>query len=128
MEVIKMSLGYIFVKLDDGKYYQGAVLGDTEGDWFICFDEDEPPELVIDRKSYDDGISPGRIIEYIGLQAEIISKSRHFMGRVFKEDMKPAVAFFLKITAPPSVEWLKHHDAVYNERPDSEGTFWTFED
>lgn len=40
-----MSIGPTFVKAYDGYFYQDPIL---RGDgWFICFDEDEPPELVI---------------------------------------------------------------------------------
>jgi len=123
-----MSLGYIFVKFDDGKWYRGGALG--EEDWFICFDEDEPPELVIKKGAFKNGLTPEKIIEKIGLDADIAGKLKTFAGRCFTKDLKlePAVTVFLRIYSPPPEKWVKDYDKVYDKVPESEGTYFEFKD
>ncbi|MCK5601730.1 hypothetical protein KAR91_07680, partial [Candidatus Pacearchaeota archaeon] len=48
-----MSLVSTYVKTTDGKWYQSLVY--REEGWFICFDDDDPIELVIRKSS---GIKP----------------------------------------------------------------------
>jgi len=47
-----MSLVSTFVIADDGYFYDDPHIGEPGNpDWFICFDDDDPPELVIfDRR------------------------------------------------------------------------------
>jgi len=40
-----MSLVATYVQATDGKFYKGAVI--FEEGWFVCFDDDDPPELVV---------------------------------------------------------------------------------
>jgi hypothetical protein len=122
-----MSLGYIFIKCDDGKWYRGGALG--EEDWFLCFDEDEPPEIVIKKKAYEEGLTPQKVIEKVGLNADIAGKIKNFAGRCFTKtlELEPAIAVYLRIYAPPPAKWIKDYDKVCDKCPDCEGTFYNFE-
>ena len=43
-----MSLVPTWVLCDDRRMYRDAVLAAAaDGDWFICFDDNDPPELVM---------------------------------------------------------------------------------
>ena len=42
-----MSLVPTFVVMDNGCYYKNPIIYDLAGDWYICFDDEEPPEFVI---------------------------------------------------------------------------------
>jgi hypothetical protein len=73
-----MSLVSTYVVMADGKYYQNPVIYDETGDWFICFDDEEPPEFVIrtnvissSRKDREREIS--EILEKLGISAEIFN-------------------------------------------------------
>lgn len=46
-----MSLGPTLVRAADGLYYQDPVFEGTDAAgrrWFVCFDEDDPPELIVE--------------------------------------------------------------------------------
>ena len=119
-----MSKVPTFVKLNDGNYYKNPTLG--RNNWFICFDDDDPPELVIKMKMFEDGLTPKRIIDRIGLEAEVVSDITEYAGRCFEEDslrMEEAVAVFLKISEPPSTEWLRNHDGI-EENSRTEGVYY----
>ena len=126
-----MSLGYTFVKLDDGKWYRGASLG--EKDWFLCFDEDEPEEIVIKRKAFDKGLTFEKIIEKLGLNCDLMGKHhKSFMGRCFGMSnsnlkMHSAVARYARVYSPPSTKFLREYDEVYSVNPKREGTYIDFE-
>jgi len=125
-----MSLGYIYVKCDDGKYYRGGTLGTA--DWYICFDEDEDPELVIKKSKFESGLTPDAVIKLIGLDGKVISKKREFLGRCFGKDigqcpLEEAISVYLRINSPPPAKWIRDYDKVCPKFPDGEGTIWTFE-
>jgi hypothetical protein len=42
-----MSLGPIFIHCKDNRLYRGLTYWAEDGQWFICFDDDDPPEIVI---------------------------------------------------------------------------------
>lgn len=101
-----MSLVSTYVVMADGKYYQNPVIYDETGDWFICFDDEEPPEFVIrtnvissSRKDREKEILER--LEEIGISAEII-QSDPSGQRNFSLDSKmsfyaPAIRAFLKL-------------------------------
>jgi hypothetical protein len=43
-----MSFVPDFELADDGKWYQHAVIGEPKK-WYVCFDDEQPPELLIRR-------------------------------------------------------------------------------
>jgi hypothetical protein len=127
-----MSRGYTFVKADDNNFYRGALI--ERDDFFLCFDEDDPPELVIrinDRSEEELYKRAEEIIKELGIEASI-EKVKLYPGfeshRVFgkKNKMAPAYAVFLKITKPIPLSIITKHDGVYDGK--GEGTFECFED
>jgi hypothetical protein len=62
----------------DGKYYQNPVIYDETGDWFICFDDEDPVEFVI-RKNVISSSRKDREreilerLEVLGISAKIIN-------------------------------------------------------
>lgn len=62
-----MSLVSTWVLFQDGKFYQNPVLY-TE-DWFLCFDDEDPPELVIrvEKKKQRKSV-------YLEMTSEILGK------------------------------------------------------
>lgn len=47
-----MSLVSTWVEMDDGRWHQNPVLGQGKR-WFICYDDDDPIELVVQAQTYD---------------------------------------------------------------------------
>lgn len=43
-----MSLVPTYVQAVDGQFYKNPIL--SGNDWFLCFDDDDPPELVVEVK------------------------------------------------------------------------------
>jgi len=108
-----MSLGSHFVRAVDGKWYEQPVFQRPEV-WFLCFDEDEPPELVIrvlQAVPCDDWetINVARIIAntamLVTFRKEVPMRFRStYAGRMFatihdptRHVMFPAVSFFLSL-------------------------------
>ena len=50
-----MSLVSTYVRAVDGKFYRNPVLRGKG--WYLCFDDDEPPELVVLRGKHPPGFS-----------------------------------------------------------------------
>lgn len=105
-----MSLVPTWVRATDGKYYKDPVL--RERDWFLCFDDNEPPELVVKWKEGDDLPSFWRraetILKELGLQYRFLSKRPALHSRDFGNyrlrsgsiSLHYAGSVFLEITAP----------------------------
>lgn len=107
-----MSLGAIYVRLSDNKIYKDPILGDKENTWFIYFDEDEPPELVI-RKSLN--IMPEDLLKKLNINAQIIGNYQ-YSSRCFNSinNMNAAISVFLKSNNLYPAEYLIKYDKVYN--------------
>lgn len=91
-----MSLVPAFVKADDGRYYENPII---EGDdWFICWDDDDPVELVTTHPG-----QPQRLLEKLPFT---IKGRNHDFGvlRNFKGQMKSARAYWLEQTGPIPVK------------------------
>lgn len=114
-----MSLVSTYVLADDDQWYQEPVLGGD--DWFICFDDDDPPELVVKEGK---GINPYTLFEDIGLKAKVISKPS-YSGRLFDGNFHDAWAVFLKIKKPIPAQHIKEHDGLTTEMP-FQGTLYDF--
>lgn len=124
-----MSLGPTFVETQSGVWYKDPVI--RRPDWFICWDEDEPIELVIKRPgpTCDDIL---RNLAQAGWQLKRYSKRsgrahRCFTGN-FSDPMHPAEAFFLTQLNGPTddlLEGCEKADCLDRRgQPQREGTYY----
>lgn len=127
-----MSKVSTFVLMDDGQWYKNPVLGVGQ-DWYICFDDEEPPELVIDRKLWNSGLQFQQIKDLLNLDAFIHSKRpwvgahRCFTHNSNNMELKPAVSYHIIINSPPPAKWIIEHDGKSDQRPSCECTFYPFD-
>jgi hypothetical protein len=56
-----MSCASTYVKCQDGKYYKNLIYRDKRLNWFICFDDNDPVELVIKK-------NPGMMISRLSIK------------------------------------------------------------
>lgn len=88
-----MSLVPTYVKATDNYFYKDPTL---EGkDWFICFDDDDPPELVIAVKAK---LNPETLLNTLGIKYSNLRKG-HVAGRVFGKNwhFKTAQSYFFEL-------------------------------
>lgn len=103
-----MSLVSTYVYATDGKFYKNPVIK-GEG-WFICFDDDDPPELVVELSLYKkDGKEIfTKILQEQQLDFKIIQNTVNFGGSRYFSDttkdkyMKPACRMFFMLKGPIS--------------------------
>ena len=121
-----MSLVSTYIKTTDGKWYRNLVYR-GEG-WFICFDDDDPIELVIRKSS---GIKPEDIDLLKQFPKFRLSKPRS-SGRNFGGDwLFPAVAYFLCAESQlsfgnpfPAPRETDTYDKVFDEYPNTQGVYY----
>lgn len=94
-----MSLVPTYVRRTDGKWLKNPTVG-VQGSWFICWDDDDPPELVIAEDA--EITDPHALIRQYKLPFRLKGKSHgpgcqrdlYHDGR--KGTMKPARAYWLR--------------------------------
>ena len=129
-----MSTGPTYVKADDDNFYKSVHI--RGNDFFICFDEDDPPELVIKKKgrnAEDLERRAEQIIRELKIQATIKNgdkPSGHDSERCFNSEHPlqffPARAYFLDITKPIPQNIITKHEGLYKGK--GGGTFECFEE
>ncbi len=88
-----MSIGNLFVRANNGLYYQDPVFrGVTEkgNRWFVCFDEDDPPELVVELTHGPE--NPTQILKDLKIPNAGLSKGG-VSGRSFEGKSAQAIAY-----------------------------------
>jgi hypothetical protein len=95
-----MSLVPTYVQSTSGKWYKDPVI--RSDNWFVCWDDDEPIELVI----AEGGPSPEEVIAYLndrGWAVERYHKHQgRLLGRMFNGKMRPSAgAWWLKQESGP---------------------------
>ena len=75
-----MSLGYVWVKCADGKFYRDLTFRGP--DWFVCFDEDEPEEIVVKAPNRAPVREPATLLREMRFEFKRLSRPT-FSGRVF---------------------------------------------
>ncbi len=127
-----MSIGPTLVRADDDNFYINA---EIEGeDFFLCFDEDDPAELVIKKneRPKDDLLKRvDEVIAELNIKATILkenTKEGIESHRCFgpEDKMYPAFAVFLDITKPLPHTIITKHDGIYKGK--GSGTFECFEE
>lgn len=100
-----MSLVPTYVAATDGLFYKNPVIEGIYEDllYFICFDDTDPPELVIEAKiSYNEQLTElaKAILSHeripFGLQMSRDGKSH----RMFRGKFRPAYAIFFELIGP----------------------------
>ena len=129
-----MSLVPTFVKMANEKWYKNPTLFDETYEWFICFDDDDPPEIVIAK--LDRQLSKAirwDLIEKTLFKFDIVARilSHHECGqRIFPpnhDNFQPAVNAYLSIHQPIDLKNLKiKHDGVFDQMPSEEGVYFDF--
>lgn len=122
-----MSLVSTYVQAVDGKFYRNPTI--REKDWFLCFDDEEPPELVV-KDSLLKTKKPWKILN----EARIKHKPEGYQpwkgdrsaGRLFGGKFHPGTGFFIEITARIPVP--THHDGIYDEKPKKQGVYYAWEE
>ena len=115
-----MSLVSTCVQADDNKIYKNPILSGE--DFFICFDDDDPPELVIKTLDKSDTELHQRaldIINSIGLKASLKnnpSKSSRIFNHNTNNSFKftDAISYFINIEAPIPANNITKHDGIYD--------------
>lgn len=121
-----MSQVSTYVKLADGKWYQNPVLKiPNEKFGFICFDDEDPPELVTFNilNGYH---SVGKMLEDMGIKARLrsgtmASQRQRLGGRKFAECATWWLDFVPGSRVDPS--WVAERDEVFDTEPSVQGVF-----
>lgn len=94
-----MSLVPSYVLATDGLYYKNPII---KGDgYFICFDDDDPPEIVMEKRIVDHPIAKAKnILNEIGLLYYIHKGMGQKSHRLFDGVFKPAHAVFFTLVGP----------------------------
>lgn len=100
-----MSLTATFVQAEDCKYYRNLIL--YSDDWFLCFDDDDPPELVVKAYKHTTANSAEKRAKKIlkdcrieGHLAGSSGKSSRCFDRSGKLAFHEAYSFWVSIKAP----------------------------
>ena len=113
-----MSLGAIFIKADDNKYYKEPVIRGE--DFFICFDENEYPELVLKRNGSNMKECQTKvetILNNLKLNTEI-KKPGQFSSRIFSKNKSSfkfinAFSIYVNIKSKIPAMLLKDNEGIY---------------
>lgn len=124
-----MSLVPTFVMAVDGKFYENPTLRGEDSDgarWFLCFDDDDPPELVIETKGRRVNASHAvKILDNIGVKYKLLGGSPMVCGRCFTDDgFADGASFFFNLKS--AIPIPKGFDSVIEGRPQRECVFYEF--
>lgn len=124
-----MSLMPSYIRADNDNFYKNVII--KGNDFFICFDDEKPPELVIEKRDKDISNLIKRaeeILKEYGIQA-IIQKDeiKENCERMFGKKFKLAFSIFLDIKKPIPFKSISHHDGIYSGKTE-EAAFECFED
>lgn len=117
-----MSLVSTYVESQSGKWYKNPVV---KGDgWYICWDDDEPIEIVIDEAKK---LNVSDILDDLAAKGWCLTvESRPCRGarRLFDGDFKPAVSYYLRqAILGPTDEMLSDSEYI-DYKPQDEGVFY----
>ncbi|HWY36194.1 MAG TPA: hypothetical protein VNX68_16230 [Nitrosopumilaceae archaeon] len=115
-----MSLVATYVRATDGKFYKDPILSGRG--WFICFDDDDPVELVISCRSKK---KPEGILEKIGMEHTPL-RYRGIAGRMFGKAIKftDAESWFFEIENRVNPKFITEHDGIAKKNEIHQGVFY----
>ncbi len=128
-------MGYTFVKCTDGKLYRGLVYHSPKSadldpaakagrDWFVCFDYNDPVEVVI--RNFPGAPSVGTVVAALGLPIARVHRGIR-QGRVFNGRIREATAHFVdvrNVPFPSPVQGRDEWDAVLSSGLRPEGCYY----
>ncbi len=108
-----MSMSATWVQCNDALYYREPRYGD-DATWFVCFDDDDPPEVVVrmEKGETRDSVMArtAAILDDAGFHAEIVGRGRINGKRHFNGRMVDAFSAWIDIrNAPPPPAAGKGH-------------------
>jgi hypothetical protein len=114
-----VSLSATAVQATDGYFYKEPIL---RGDgWFFCFDDDDPPELVIAK---DSGLKPKDVLAKAhilhaddGIDLYSDYAERDFSNKDGVYDFRPAYAYWVDICWPLDPAKISYHEGRSKSRP-----------
>ncbi len=126
-----MSKYPTYVMADDKEFYKNPTI--RGHDFFICFDEDEDPELVIMKNGRDPeqmADRAGEIIENLDIKAKFLGKPQLWTQRCFGDNFnfRDAFSTFIRITATFSADIISKHEGLYDGKSVGGGTFEYFDE
>lgn len=101
-----MSLVPTYVKATDDYFYKNPIL--QGNGWFICFDDDEPPELVIADES---PVTPEYAFELANIKYSHLrkgTKAERVFGKGWK--FKPTQSYFFRLKSKLNPQRITEHD------------------
>lgn len=119
-----MSLVPTFVQCADGNYYKELVYRGKG--WFICFDDDDPVELVIKTSC---AVQPKEILTSLGIQVKKIEKHmtcHRAFGNSFQNMVEARSYFLIYPSKFPTPRKGDTYDAKYPDMPKREGVFYKY--
>jgi hypothetical protein len=121
-----MSLVATYVFCEDKKWYKNLSYRDPRGNWFVCFDDDEPVELVIKQEA---NLDPHNILHDLGILYSTIG-SRISSGRLFNPKtltFTKAYSYFVDCYGSqpfPTPRESDTYDSVHSEHPKKGGVYY----
>ena len=114
-----MSLVPTWVLCDDNNLYKGATLAwAPDGEWFICFDDDDPPELVWQGKHRTTEEAEA-LLAQAGIQVSHVGPPAYATrfttkgivegAKISGDNFVESTSFFVTITSPPPAGLVVKH-------------------
>lgn len=116
-----MSLVSSYVYCEDRCWYKELCYKDKDSNWFICFDDDDPVEIVI--KSECD-ITPEQVLN--SLNFPYVKIQQHH-SRLFDNEFHKARAYFITVKNEPfpTPRPFDEYDDKFNKFPPAtQGVFY----
>lgn len=123
-----MSLVPTYVQMADTCWYKNPVI--YHDDWFLCFDDDDPPELVFKIESLKQRIIvkefAEKILEKNKINADVTRVSDSCQRPYPPEwnSFHQSISVFLKINSPIDLKYLRFvHDGKFQKKEHIPGEY-----
>ena len=118
-----MSLVSTYVEADDGHWYKDPTL--LTSDWFVCYDDDEPIEVVIK----EGGPPLDVVLKVLAATGYVLVPYGRGRGlrarRDFDGKMVPALGYFVEHAhGRMPASFVGTHDGKFTKRPDREMVYY----
>ena len=129
-----MSLVPTYVLFDDGKWYKDPCIQPEDFSWYICFDDDDPIELVIEmpKDEHSDEVARAKAKEILKLFQGARIEPRvepSYSLRCFGlrgQKLRNAAAFWIHLENPPPASMIRPLKQGCDKLPRGECVFCNF--